>query len=277
MHWGSEYLSGLSSIGEPLAGVNAITTSAYCPTSKQPELKHAAVKILKAELPWSLLAMAWLTAGESLAARNALKPLMAAFPFTSCVPFANFSNNTALDQGAAREGVLFRAAAHVVPPDELLMQIERILGLTSHDVLHYADKKRGQRRTAKLTRIADRAELTGFLLAGDTSAEAWIKTVLEGELPAQSYGRLLLSPGAKAPVAVEARGKLVCTCLNVTDTGIDAYLASAQGNDVERFASLQAALKCGTNCGSCVPELKRMVRSAPSAVSRKVIPITQVA
>jgi len=275
MHWGSEYLSGLSSIGEPLAGVNAITTSAYCPTSKQPELKHAAVKILKAELPWSLLAMAWLPAGESLAARNAFKPLMKAFPFTSCVPFAN--NTPLADQGAAREGVLFRAAAHIVPPDELLMQIEKILGLTTHDVLHYADKKRGQRRTAKLTRIADHAELTGFLLAGDTSAEAWIKTVLEGELPAQTYGRLLLSPGAKAPVAVEARGKLVCTCLNVTDATIDGYLVTAQGNEAERLAGLQAALKCGTNCGSCVPELKRMVRSAPSAIARTVIPITQIA
>ena len=37
------------------------------------------------------------------------------------------------------------------------------------------------------------------MLAGDTSAEAWIKTVLQDELPAQSYGRLLLVPGAKAP------------------------------------------------------------------------------
>ena len=44
MHWGEEYLSRASSTGQPLAGVNALTTSAYCPTSKQPELKHAAVK-----------------------------------------------------------------------------------------------------------------------------------------------------------------------------------------------------------------------------------------
>jgi assimilatory nitrate reductase catalytic subunit len=283
MHWGSEYLSGLSSVGEPLAGVNAITTSSYCPTSKQPELKHAAVKILKAELPWSLLAMAWLPAGESLAARNALKTLMAAFPFTSCVPF---SNNTPLaDQGGAREGVLFRAAAHIVPPDELLMQIEKIFGLLSPEVLHYVDKKRGQRRTAKLTRVGDKAELTGFLLAGDTSAEAWIKTVLEGELPAQTYGRLLLSPGSKPPIAVQTRGKLVCTCLNVTDAAIDAHLhdmAQTGGNhmlttDTDRLASLQSALKCGTNCGSCVPELKRMVRSARSTAPRGVIPIKQIA
>ena len=275
MHWGGEYLSGLSSIGEPLAGVNALTTSAYCPTSKQPELKHAAVKILKAEMPWSLLAMAWLPAGESLKARELLKPLMTAFAFTSCVPF---SNNTPLaDQGAAREGVLFRAAAHVAPPDELLMQIEKILGLTTHDMLHYADKKRGQRRTAKLTRVGDHAELTGFLLAGDTRAEAWIKTVLEGELPAQSYGRLLLSPGAKAPVAVSSRGKLVCTCLNVTDAAIEGHLTGATGSDTDRLASLQAALKCGTNCGSCVPELKRMVRSAKTTAPRAMIPIKQIA
>ncbi len=275
MHWGSEYLSGLSSIGEPLAGVNAITTSAYCPTSKQPELKHAAVKILKAELPWSLLAMAWLPAGESLKARELLKPLMKAFAFTSCVPF---SNNTALsDQGAAREGILFRAAAHIVPPDDLLIQLEKILGLNSDDVLRYADKKHGQRRTAKLNRMGDHAELTGFLLAGDTRAEAWIKTVLEGELPAQTYGRLLLSPGAKAPVAIEARGKLVCTCLNVTDAAIDGHLSGATGNDAERLTSLQTALKCGTNCGSCVPELKRMVRSAKTAAPRAVIPIKQIA
>jgi assimilatory nitrate reductase catalytic subunit len=32
--------------------------------------------------------------------------------------------------------------------------------------------------------------------------------------------------------------------------------------DEERLASLQATLQCGTNCGSCVPELKRRVRSA---------------
>ena len=275
MHWGSEYLSGLSSLGEPLAGVNALTTSAYCPTSKQPELKHAAVKILKAELPWSLLAMAWLPAGESLQARELLKPLMKAFPFTSCVPFAN--STPLADQNAAREGVLFRAAAHVVPPDELLVQIENLLGLTSQDVLHYADKKRGQRRTAKLTRVGDHAELTSFLLAGDTSAEAWIKTVLEGELPAQTYGRLLLSAGAKAPVAVAARGKLVCTCLNVTDRAINAHLAAAEGSDVERLATLQATLNCGTNCGSCVPELKRMVRSRKAVAPRVVIPIQQIA
>lgn len=38
-------------------------------------------------------------------------------------------------------------------------------------------------------------------------------------------------------------------------------LASGQGSGKERMESLQSALKCGTNCGSCVPELQRMVRA----------------
>lgn len=287
MHWGEEFLGGQSASGGRLAGVNALTTSAYCPTSKQPELKHAAVKILKAEMPWTLLAMAWLPGGEVLAAREQLKPLMAAFPFTSCVPF---SNNTALaDHGRERSGLLFRAAGHEAPPDELLARLEAILGLASADVLRYADRKKGQRRTVRLARNGDAAELAGFVLAGDTSAQAWIKTLLQDELPAQAYGRLLLLPGAKPPVAVQSRGKLVCTCLNVSDTAIDEHLALvADGGggaghlhtDEERLASLQATLKCGTNCGSCVPELKRRVRSArtevQTAAPRTVIPIRQL-
>ena len=275
MHWGGEYLSGLSSTGQPLAGVNALTTSAYCPSSKQPELKHAAVKILKAELPWTLLAMAWLPDGDALAARAQLKALMTAFPFTSCVPF---SDNTPLaDAGRQRTGVLFRAAGHEAPPTALLLELERILGLDGSYSLRYADKKKGQHRTIRLARHADQAELTGFVLAGDTSAQAWISTLLKDQLPAQAYGRLLLLPGAKPPVAVQSRGTLVCSCFDVTDMAIDAQLqaASQSGDslrtDEERLAALQASLKCGSNCGSCLPELKRRVRSAHS-----VIPVQQL-
>jgi assimilatory nitrate reductase catalytic subunit len=260
MHWGPEFLGGVTSTGERLAGVNALTSPAYCPTSKQPELKHAAVKVLKADLPWSLLGVAWLPEGEALAAREALKPLMAAFPFASCVPF---SNNAPLEGAAGREraGVLFRAAAYEAPTDEVVARIEALLGLDAADTLRYADRKKGQRRAMRLARHGEQAMLEAFVLAGDTSAQAWVKTLLQEELPAQAYGRLLLVPGAKAPVAVQSRGKQVCTCFNVTGPAIDAHLAGCSGTDGERLASLQSALKCGTNCGSCVPELKRMVKA----------------
>ncbi|MEO7391397.1 MAG: molybdopterin-dependent oxidoreductase [Ramlibacter sp.] len=250
MHWGSEFLTGCSSTGEPLAGVNAITTSAYCPTSKQPELKHTAVKILKAELPWSLLGVAWLADEEALRVRDEFKRVMTLFPFATCVPF-----------GRERSGVLLRAAAHEAPPDELLVRIESLLGLSTPDALRYADRRKGQRRAIRLVRTGSEARLEAFLLAGDTSAEAWIRTLLQDELPAQAYGRLLLAPGAKAPAAVQSRGRQVCTCLNVTDEEITEYLGGCEVPVAQRLEALQAELKCGTNCGSCVPELKRMVRS----------------
>jgi assimilatory nitrate reductase catalytic subunit len=56
----------------------------------------------------------------------------------------------------------------------------------------------------------------------------------------------------------------VCTCFNVTDLAIQAELGRCTGSPEERLASLQGALKCGTNCGSCLPELKRMVRATPA-------------
>ena len=280
MHWGEEYLSGSSSTGLPLAGVNALTTSAYCPSSKQPELKHAAVKILKAELPWQLLAVAWLPETDMLAARGELARLMRLFPFATCVPFA--SNTPLADAARQRSGVLFRAGAHEAPPDALLAAIEKHLGLAGLDTMRYADKRKGQRRAMKMVSAAahvtgaaalpgapardsfsrDSFLLDAFLLAGDTSAEAWIKTLLQDELPAQAYGRLLLAPGSKPPVAVQSRGKQVCSCFNVTESAIQLHLGQAPGSADERFASLQSALKCGSNCGSCVPELKRLVQAA---------------
>ncbi|AOF85317.1 molybdopterin oxidoreductase family protein [Hydrogenophaga sp. RAC07] len=253
MHWGAEYLGGMSSTGERLAGVNALTTSSYCPSSKQPELKHAAVKVLKAELPWTLLAMAWLPETDALGAQQGLRELMAEFPFASCVPF-----------GRERTGVLFRAAAHDAPGPELIERIEALLGLNTADALRYADKRLGQHRAARLVRLGDVTRLDGFMLAGDTRAEAWLKPLLQDELPADAYGRRLLMPGAKPPVALEAKGRQVCTCFNVTDLAITERLATCEGSDDERLATLQGSLRCGTNCGSCVPELKRLVRATPA-------------
>ncbi|MEO8121840.1 MAG: molybdopterin dinucleotide binding domain-containing protein, partial [Rhodoferax sp.] len=268
MHWGEEFLSGISSTGQRLAGVNALTTPAYCPDSKQPEFKHAAVKVLKADMPWSLLAVAWLPADRVLSVRAELQQLMSHFAYASCVPFTNNVPLDAPDQ--ERSGLLFRATTFEIPADDaLLAQIEALLNLDKPQVVRYADKKRGQRRAALLQRTATKTTLEGFMLAGDTSAQGWITTLLQDELPAQAYSRVILVPGAKPPVQVVSRGKQVCACFNVTDVAIDAQLATSHGSAKERLNSLQSALKCGTNCGSCLPQLQRMVRAslAPSLQS----------
>jgi len=255
MHWGDEHVWGTARDGRRAAGVNALTSSAYCPDSKQPELKHAAVKLAKVDLPWRLLALAWLPADEVLIVRQRLADLVedlgSALPFALCVPF-----------GRERTGLLLRAAAPGPLPRAWLEELEAVLGLGRAGVLHYADDKRGQRRSMRLAAHADGGQrLDALLLGGDISAEAWVKTVLQEDLPAQAYGRLLLSPGAQPPVAVAARGRQVCSCFDVSEPRIVDALRACVGSGEARLLQLQQGLKCGTQCGSCVPELKRLERA----------------
>ncbi|MDR3367804.1 molybdopterin-dependent oxidoreductase [Rhodoferax sp.] len=252
MHWGSEVLSGQGADGQPLAGVNALTTSAYCPSSKQPEFKHAAVQVEKADLPWTLLALAWLPSELAHTARAQLVALMPQLDFATCVPF-----------GRERTGVLFRAAHRQSPGEGLLCQVEAALGLDDQDILRYSDTKRGQRRALNLKREDGKTLLEGFMLAGDTRAQAWITTLLKESLPAQQFGPALLAPGATPPVPVVSQGQQVCTCFNVSDVAIQKFLSTCRVGESDRLVALQASLRCGTNCGSCVPQLQRLVRQVP--------------
>jgi assimilatory nitrate reductase catalytic subunit len=273
MHWGSEVLSGRDNQGRPLAGVNALTTSDFCATSKQPELKHAAVRILKAELPWGLIAMAWLPEEQLWKAKQILQGLMSRFSFASCVPFAQAC---ALGDGSApRSGVLFRAADDQAPDAAVLDQIAECLGLNQAGVIQYQDLRRGQRRAAQLSaphaaaqeRSGER-QLTAFLLAGDTLSADWLQAVLFNQSAAQGFGRQLLQPRKTPPMPLAAARKQVCSCWNVSEDAILSGLQTMRGENDSKLLQLQAALKCGTQCGSCVPELRRLVRQSAAAQDR---------
>jgi assimilatory nitrate reductase catalytic subunit len=58
-------------------------------------------------------------------------------------------------------------------------------------------------------------------------------------------------PPVTGPAAFE---KSVCSCFKVGETQIRAAIAAGAS-----LAALQTNLKCGTNCGSCMPELRRLV------------------
>ena len=253
MHWGGEVL-GAGAAG----GINTLTNPAFCPLSKQPELKHTAVRLQKADLPWRLLAAAWLPEDEALALRQALQPLMAGFGYASAVPF-----------GHARHGVLLRLAAAEPVSAETVAAIETLFGLgpARRHALRYADARRGQRRAIGLETAGSDVRLQAFVLAGDIRAEAWIKDLLQQQLPAQAFGRQLLRPDATAPVALQPAGRQVCTCLNVSEPSILGALASCGGPDGQRLQQLQQRLGCGTQCGSCVPTLQRLVAAAPQPVA----------
>ena len=77
--------------------------------------------------------------------------------------------------------------------------------------------------------------------------------------------RLLLSPATNAPSGFVLSGKVICQCFNVSEETITAALGDISGEPGVRYAVLQSQLKCGTNCGSCTPELRQLVARTPIA------------
>jgi assimilatory nitrate reductase catalytic subunit len=254
MHWGDEQVGGRDADGTPLAGVNGLSSPAFCPDSKQPELKHSAVSIQPCDLPWALAALAWLPEDRELAIRQALRETFAEFGYASCVPFPGGTGE--------RSGVLLRAAAVGPADDAVLGRIEQLLSLDGPDALRYADARRGQRRALRLAGNGEAARLEAFLLAGDTRASGWMGAMLRERVPVGDRARSLLAAQPEPPVPVQDRGRTVCTCHDVSDQAILAHLAGRPGSDEERLGWLQQGLRCGTGCGACVPELRRLVRGA---------------
>lgn len=59
----------------------------------------------------------------------------------------------------------------------------------------------------------------------------------------------------KAATEVPAPGRTICSCYNVGENAIRAAIADGCGCT----ATLGKRLRCGTNCGSCLPELKALL------------------
>ena len=256
MHWGEEVLGGSDADGQRHLGINGLTLPTYCPISKQPELKHSAVRIDRIDLPWRMLGLAWLPQARMLEARQALRELMPGFGYALVLPFGREPH----DQGLG--GLMWRSASVKPADDALVQQIEQALGLDDPAVLRYHDRQRSQLRRLRLERAGDKRILRGVLLAGDTRAEAWIRTLLQDELPTPLPGATLLAAGSAPPLAVEQPSPQICTCFNVSQRQITSALTQSTGSPSERLTRLQNELQCGTNCGSCLPTLRLMIRQS---------------
>jgi len=239
MHWGSQYMHGL--------GVNALMPSAYDKVSKQPELKHTAIKLEKLELPWRMTVMRTI---HNLEVLQKLKGFLSHFEYASCGLFGRETENHC--------GMLILRAAHTEAPDEQVIQdIDALLGMTGDaPLLNYLDAKRGiSKRILVETNLENKAEVTGVRLVGETLAAAWLKDVMGTGEFSPELRRWALAPLSAPPAGQRSRGKIVCNCLDVAENEIIDNIQL--GADL---LTLQNKLKCGTQCGSCVPELKQLVR-----------------
>jgi assimilatory nitrate reductase catalytic subunit len=235
MHWGARFMGGF--------GVNALTLPAFDAVSKQPELKHAAVQVAKADLPWRMAALA---VGDGAKLLDAVQPLLRACDYA------------AAGLAGRDRDVLTLRLAHTQPlPESMLAALDAALGLDDPlAVMHYQDNPRG---ISKRVRV-DGGKVTAARLTGETAAFEWLRDVIVEGIDAASLRAWMLAPVARPPAGGVGRGRVVCNCLNVAEPDIVAAIAA--GADL---ATLQATLKCGSECGSCVPELKRLIASNRAA------------
>jgi len=244
MHWGARFLTG----GESL-GINTLTNPAFDPVSKQPELKAAAVRIERAVLPWRLVACAVPNHGAAIALADALAPTMRAFEFASLA---------LVGAEPAREGVFVRLAALDAPDRATLDDLDRRLGLAHSHVIRYEDARR---QVGRRIDVAD-GRLRAFRLSGhetDLAAAGWLQEWLVRAEPVAPVRRFLLAPTGQAPAGVVRRGRTVCACLDVTDSAIGEAATRIELDGDARVRAVCEALRCGTNCGSCMPEVRRLV------------------
>jgi assimilatory nitrate reductase catalytic subunit len=122
--------------------------------------------------------------------------------------------------------------------------------------MNYQDARRG---IWKKARVED-GVITGARLSGETAAQDWLKDMIAAGASAMDVRAWLLAPVTQPPAGGVGRGRIICNCLDVAEPDIVAAIAG--GADL---ATLQATLKCGTECGSCVPELKRLLMARRAA------------
>ena len=230
MHWGDRFLKG---------GVNSLTLPAFDPLSKQPELKHSGVRLEPVQLPWRLFA---LIEGDVQQHFETLRPLCEAFSYASLSL-----------TGRERPALLIRAASATAPDPQWLRDIDQHLGLQEGPVLAYDDP---QRSIGKRVRI-DHGRITAIRLAGETLAQHWLLNLWREGRADEQLRRWLLAPLSAPPgqAAASAAGdKTLCNCKNVSQSAVCAGIA--RGLDLQ---GLKQELGCGTQCGSCVPEIKRLL------------------
>ena len=121
------------------------------------------------------------------------------------------------------------------------------------ELAEYLDEPRGVYRVAAFSE----GRLAACLFFGKAGASpTWdiVKTLFEGEALDNLQRRVVLS--GKSTEGVANAGPVVCACFGVGLNTIRAALASNSAASVEEIGSM---LRAGTNCGSCLPELKRIV------------------
>jgi assimilatory nitrate reductase catalytic subunit len=90
----------------------------------------------------------------------------------------------------------------------------------------------------------------------------WLATLF-GSRPLSDADRLAILAG-RAPKGALETGPIVCSCFAV---GRSTLLRAIRGDKLVSVEQIGKALNAGTNCGSCIPELKGLLAESSAAAS----------
>ena len=121
------------------------------------------------------------------------------------------------------------------------------------DWLEYEDRTAGVYRAAYV--VDDRIEACLFLSPRpDLPSRAWLASLFAKDR-LEELDRIGLLVGEPAEKGADT-GPTVCSCFGV---GRNTICAAIREQDLKTPAEITACLKAGGNCGSCVPELKKLL------------------
>jgi len=227
MHWGEMSARG--------SRANNLTQSVVDPISKEPEFKHSAVQVERFEPAWRgkmLMADQHIQLGQKM-----IKGYT--YGVVSCM-------------GSDHPVTVVELACTKALRQEQYKRLDQLLEQgRSIETLTYSDRKHGINRKAWLE--------DGHLMAvrwvgGDIHEAQWLrKLMLEG----RDVGELrpyLLAPGG--PVNKEdTKGAIICACNNVGELELTAAIKDG----ADSVDAIKSCTMAGTGCGSCVPEIKRLL------------------
>ncbi len=223
MHWSDEF----SSSGPVGRLVHAVTDE----ISGQPDLKGTKVQVTAVAETWRGL----------LLRRGDGNPALGETTYWSKAPIA--------------EGFSYEMAGWT-PLTELINseQVLRNLLQVSHEaeLISYSDPNRAVFRYASL--IGGMLEACVFFAAPRAALPEAEKASRFLGQPVEPRNRLSLLAGLE-PGAAPA-GRMICACFSVEEAAICSAIRAKKMTTV---AEIGAALDAGTNCGSCIPELKKLL------------------
>jgi assimilatory nitrate reductase catalytic subunit len=233
MHWTDAFA--------PSGRTNPLIAPNLDPTSGQPEFKHTPARLRAYRETWK----GFFLTRDSLESPTGLDLVWRRIPQDACQQHEFAGRGDDVERAALR-----KALSKGLPREPV------------GELVTYEDAATGARRDAwlqdgRLVAVLY-VTLTGRLSPRDWLAELFAEPVLTSEArSALLFGR---PPGA--PVD---KGALVCACLKVGANAVQAAIATGAASP----DAVGAATGAGTNCGSCRPEIARMIAASSSAPAKE--------